>query len=133
MKTELRPGITHSAGKTVQKEDSAEALGSGLVPVFATPALVALMENVCMQAVLPFLPEGYHTVGTEICIRHMKATPVGMLVECSARLEEASGKKLRFSVTAKDEQGLIGEGTHTRYIIHKEDFIRKVYGDKKPD
>jgi fluoroacetyl-CoA thioesterase len=129
MEISLKPGMTHSNEKTVQKEDTAAWHGSGLVAVFATPAMIALMENAALHVVLPYLPGGYNTVGTEICVKHIKATPVHMQVRCEARLEQIEGKKLVFSVVAWDEDGKIGEGTHTRHIINTAEFMKRLTGE----
>jgi fluoroacetyl-CoA thioesterase len=126
MDIQLTPGASLSLEKYVSLDDTAARYGSGLVEVFATPALVAFMENTAMNVVLPHLPEGYNTVGTDICIKHLKASPVGMKLRCKATLERTEGRKLFFSVTAWDEEGKIGEGTHTRFIIDTEEFMKSL-------
>ncbi|MDR2938157.1 MAG: dihydrolipoamide acyltransferase, partial [Prevotellaceae bacterium] len=93
MEIALKEGLQHTSAKIVTKDDTASRYGSGLVEVFATPALVGLMENAAMNAVLPFLPQGGGTVGTQICTTHSKATPVGMRVEATATLTKVEGKR----------------------------------------
>lgn len=122
----IEPGIRLKLEKVVISSDSASAYGSGMVDVFATPAMIGFMEKTCMNAVLPFLPEGYNTVGTEVCVSHLKATPIGMKVTCEAELSSIEGKKLIFRVIANDELGKIGEGTHTRFIINIKKFMQKI-------
>lgn len=112
--------------KIVNPEDTANRYGSGLLEVFATPALVAFMEQTCHTAIQPYLPEGFSSVGTEVSIKHLKATPLGDTVKCKAILQQAEGRKLIFSVTAYDSNGLIGEGTHTRFIIDIQRFMAKL-------
>ncbi|MGL4908127.1 MAG: thioesterase family protein [Bacteroidales bacterium] len=128
MESNLTEGLTHTSTKVVGNTDTASAYGSGLVEVFATPAMIGLMENAAMNAVLPHLPEGCGTVGTEINVTHSKATPKGMSVQSTATLIKVEGKALYFTVVASDQQGEIGRGTHTRYIIDTEKFTNKVYG-----
>jgi len=115
--------MKHSASKIVTANDTASSYNSGLVEVFATPALIALMENTCLECVQPFLPEGYGTVGFEVNIRHLKPTPVGRRVYCNAELTGVNNKKLVFTLVAHDEEGRIGEGSHTRYIIDQKKFM----------
>ena len=110
----------------VTPKDTARAYGSGLVEVFATPAMVALMEKTALESVQPFLEEGLHTVGTEINVKHIKATSLGKRVQSYSKLVEVDGLKLSFEVEAYDEDGLIGKGVHKRYIINEEAFINKL-------
>lgn len=121
--TPLKPGITLREEKLVQPADSARAFGSGLVDVFATPAMIALMEHTSLTLVMPFLEKGQNTVGTHVDVKHLKATPLGKKVWCIATLLEVEGRRLTFKVEAFDEKGLIGTGTHSRYIIDEERFL----------
>ena len=95
--------------------------------VFATPALVALMENAAMHAVQPALPEGSTTVGAMIQTTHLKHSGLGEEVTDTAELTEVEGRKLTFKVSASDRKGLVGEGTHIRYIVDRERFLSKLY------
>lgn len=109
----------------MQLDDTAARYGSGLVEVYATPAMVALMEKTCLRSVVDQLPEGHGTVGTKINVTHSKATPVGMRVECASELVEVDRRRLVFTVVARDEEGEIGKGTHERFIIDTEKFMAK--------
>ena len=122
----LTPGIQGKSILEVTEKDTAEAFGSGIVAVFATPAMIGLMENTAHLSVQPYLERGYITVGTEVNIRHIKATPVGAKVTAESELLEVEGNKLKFRLNAYDEQGQIGFGTHTRYVVHAESFLKKV-------
>ena len=126
MEFNIAKGLEYTATEVVTKENTASKYGSGLVDVFATPAMVGLMENACMNAVLPSLPEGFNTVGIEICVKHTKATPMGMKVFSKATLTEVDGKRLVFEVVAWDDEGEIGRGTHTRFIIDTKKFMEKL-------
>ncbi|MDD2634744.1 MAG: thioesterase family protein [Bacteroidales bacterium] len=127
MEIKINLGIKGKAEQIVSYEDTAAKLGSGLVEVFATPAMVAMMENTCMNSVLPYLPTGFGTVGTKINITHTKASPVGMRVFCKSELIEIDRKRLVFEVIAKDEIGEIGRGKHERFIIDIEKFMNKIH------
>jgi len=119
-------GIKGRAETVVVFENTAAAVGSGLVPVFATPNMIALMENSAVNALAPYLPDGEGSVGTFINISHDAATPIGMKVWAECELITLDGKSLFFVVTAYDEHGVIGKGTHGRYIINVEKFLAKV-------
>ena len=112
----IEVGMTYTMEKTVTPDMTAKAVGSGGLDVFGTPFMMGLMENAAMQCVQGELPEGKGTVGVEISSSHLAPTPVGMKV---------SGKMIAFKVTASDEEGLIGEGTHTRAVIDNARFLQK--------
>lgn len=121
----LTVGISNEAVREVTAENTAATLGSGMLDVFATPAMIALMEGTCMESVQAELDEGCGTVGTGLNITHVSATPVGMKVRCVSKLVEVDGRKLVFDVQAFDEAGLIGQGTHDRFIVENEKFFAK--------
>lgn len=119
----LTLGIEKELEIIVTPQDTAKAYGSGLVEVFATPAMIALMEKTALLLVAPYLEEGKNTVGTEISVKHIKATPLGKRVQSYAKLIEIDGPKLKFQVEAYDEDGWIGTGTHKRYMIDEKSFM----------
>ena len=123
----VEKGIKGRREQTVTPEMSAARVGSGLVEVFATPMMVALIEQTCLESVLPYLEEGQGTVGTLVNVAHTAATPIGMRVWCESELVEVDRRRLVFKVKAYDECGLIGEGAHERFIIDKERFLLKTY------
>lgn len=123
-------GIKGHKEQIVTPEMSAARVGSGLVEVFATPMMVALIEQTCLESVLPKLEEGQGTVGTLVNVTHVSATPVGMRVWCESELVEVDRRRLVFKVKAYDECGLIGEGTHERFIIDTAKFFEKVLNKK---
>lgn len=122
----MEKGLTYTSTTRVTPENTALTMGSGDLPVFATPAMVALMENAAMNAVKDQLEEGNSTVGASIQIVHTKPSGIGETVTATAVLEEVEGRKLSFSVTASDSKGKIGEGTHIRYIVDRERFMSKL-------
>ena len=110
----------------VNSSNTANFYGSGNLDVYATPAMTALMENAAMNCVAKNLPDGFTTVGIEISVKHLRATPIGVRVRAEALLEKAEGKKLFFKIEAYDDRGKIGEGNHIRYIVNSEEFIKKI-------
>jgi predicted thioesterase len=109
----------------VDKSHTAESLGSGLLPVFSTPAMIALMENTAMKLIE--LPEGSSSVGTSICVKHLKASPIGEKITCNAMLTLNEGRRYEFQLEAFDNKGdLIGSGTHERFVIDIEKFMSKI-------
>jgi predicted thioesterase len=126
MDLQIQAGVKGREIVVVEVKDTAANYGSGLVEVYATPAMVALMEKTCLRSVLPFLPEGHGTVGVKVNISHSKATPVGMQVVCESELIEVDRRRLVFEVVARDEGGEIGRGTHERFVIDTEKFMAKL-------
>lgn len=118
----LETGIKGTRTVTVNEENTAKAMGSGTLDVFATPALIALMEETCWRSVANELEEGCGTVGTLLEIKHTAPTPVGMKVTCESALTEVDGRRLVFEVIARDAKGVVGEGKHERFIIQNEKF-----------
>ncbi len=127
----LNKGIIGKEELIVTEENTAKAVGSGGLEVFATPALIALAEKTAFQSVAEHLEEGQSTVGTHIDIKHIAATPVGMKVTCETELIELDSenpRRLVFSVNIYDEVEKIAEGTHERFIIYSERFQNKANG-----
>lgn len=121
----LTIGIKGREEVTVTEENTAKAMGSGTLDVFATPAMTALMEMTAWKSVAPFLEDGDGTVGTLLQITHDAPTPLGMKVFCESELLEIDGRRLVFHVAAFDEKGKIGEGRHERFVINNERFAAK--------
>ena len=124
-------GMKGRAETVVTPENTAAAVGSGLVPVFATPAMIALMENAAVNAVQSALEEGQGTVGTLLNVTHDAATPVGMKVWAEAEITAVEGRKLTYTVAAFDEAGPIGKGIHQRFIIQADRFLAKAEAKKE--
>ena len=114
---DLRPGALHELTWTVTPAQTAEAMGQPGVRVFATPWLVAMLEQTCGGLIAPHLPAGASTVGTLVEIRHLAATPVGMAVRAKATLLETDGRRFLFSVEAWDARDKIAEGRHERFVV----------------
>lgn len=121
----LEVGIKGTKEIMVTNENTAKTMGSGTLDVFATPAMIALMENTAYESVASELEEGSGTVGTALNVKHVAATPVGMKVTCETELIKVDGRALTFSVKAFDEKGLIGEGEHERFIVFNDKFQAK--------
>ena len=121
----LKPGILGTSDLLVTEAQTAKAYGSGELRVFATPAMIALMEKTCLQSVASALSEGEGTVGTRLDVRHLSPTLVGQRVTCQSELIEVDRRRLVFSVRVFDACGLIGEGRHERFVIQNEPFMKK--------
>jgi len=109
----------------VTEENSAKTMGSGTLDVFATPAMIALMEETAWKSVQPYLEEGQGSVGIQLNVDHVAATPLGMKVHCESEVTAVEGRKLTFKIEAYDEAGLIGKGTHERFVVENEKFQGK--------
>lgn len=118
-------GTTHSENIVVEHKDTAAVYGSGTLEVFATPAMIALMETTCLKSVANKIGEGNSTVGTKVCVSHLKASPIGSAIRCDATLIEVDRRRLVFEVKCYDGEALIGEGTHERFIVNSEKFMSK--------
>ena len=124
---ELALGTKGEAETQVDESRLACTVGSGSLPVYATPMMVALMEQAACAALAPFLTEEETSVGCRISVSHTAATPVGMQVRAEAQVTALSGRMVEFSVLAWDASGPIGEGTHTRAVVLRDRFLQKTY------
>ena len=124
---EIIIGMKGEATTLVEKEDTAQYVGSGSLLVYATPCLAALMEGAACAAIEEALPQGQTSVGTALNLEHLSATPVGLDVRASAEVTAVEGRKITFAITAYDEAGEIGRATHTRVLVNSEKFLEKTY------
>lgn len=125
--SQINPGITGEKSAAVTLRNTALAMGSGELRVFATPAMIALIEGCCMESVEELLDEGITTVGTNVSVDHLSASPLGAGVVCKSKLTAFDGRRLDFEVEVFDNAGLIGKGTHTRYTVKADSFLKKTY------
>ena len=121
-------GLKGRSETVVTSANTADTVGSGLLPVFSTPYMIALMENAASTSLLPYLAEGEGSVGIHLDVSHDAATPMGMKVWAESEVIAVEGKKITFAVSAYDEAGLIGKGTHQRFIIQSERVLAKAQG-----
>ena len=124
---EITVGMTGSVSTVAEREDTALEVGSGTLLVYATPCMVALMEGAACEAIASALPEDKTSVGTELNIKHISATPVGLEIRAEAEVTDVEGNTITFRVEAYDEAGKIGEGTHKRVIVSVQKFLDKAY------
>lgn len=124
---EITVGMKGEASTLVEREDTAQLVGSGDLLVYATPCMAALMEGAACDAIASALPEGQTTVGTMLNLEHLSATPVGLEVRAEAEVTEVDGKVIFFRLHAFDEAGGIGRGTHKRVIVNSQKFLDKAY------
>ncbi|MGQ9557897.1 MAG: thioesterase family protein [Desulfurispora sp.] len=122
---DLQPGIKGSASTSCTDQNTAIAYGSGSIRVFATPAMIGLMEEAALQSVQPYLPPGQTTVGIKVDVQHLAATPPGMQVTATSELVEVDGRRLVFRVEARDEKDLVGQGIHERFIVQVDKFLSR--------
>ena len=123
----IKIGVTGEKSTVVVMENTALAMGSGTLRVFATPAMIALIEGCCAESVEDLLDEGITSVGTQVNIEHLSASPVGAGIVCRSVLNAFDGRRLDFDVEVHDNAGLIGKGTHTRYTVKADSFVNKTY------
>jgi predicted thioesterase len=121
----IKPGLKAELTETVSKKNTASAYGSGGLDIFATPAMIALMEKASLSAVAPLLAEGCSTVGTEVNIKHLASSPISAVIRAEGVLRAVDGRRLCFDVRAWNGDELIGEGTHERFIIDNKKFMEK--------
>ncbi|MCD7904096.1 MAG: thioesterase family protein [Clostridiales bacterium] len=121
----LSPGIKGKSETVVDNSNIAKTIKSGSLEVFATPAMIALMEEAAYKSVADEVGEGNGTVGTYLSVSHLSASPVGIRISCESELTAVEGRKLIFSVKVYDDVGLIGEGEHHRFIVANEKFQNK--------
>ena len=120
-------GIKGFAETVVEKEDTAQVVGSGDLLVYATPCMVALMEGAACESIAPYLSQGESSVGISMNVSHTSATPVGMEVRAESEVTAVDGRKVSFHIVAFDEAGEIGRATHERFIIKADRFLEKTY------
>ena len=124
---EILIGAKLSKETKVTQENTAKTVGSGEIDVFATPMMIALIEEAAAACCKQFLEEGMTTVGTLVNVSHVAATPVGMMVRAEAEIAGVDGREITFTVKAYDEKGMIGEGQYKRFIVKTEKFREKAY------
>lgn len=122
----MEKGLSYTSTVVVSSENVAKNVGSGTLDVFATPAMLSLMENAAMNAVAGELPVGSTTVGTLLNVKHVRASKLGDIVKATATLVDIEGRKLTFNVVAVDSKGVIGEGKHERFVVDIERFLSKL-------
>jgi len=127
----LNPGLTGEVTTRVDTSNTAQSLGSGLVPVYGTPALIALLELAAVSAIANALPPGSTSVGTHLDVSHLAATPLGMVVHGRATLTAVEGRRLTFAVEAYDDVEKVGEGTHTRVVVDAERFVQRAEAKRR--
>ena len=118
-------GLRHSETLVVEHKDTAAVYGSGALEVFATPAMIALMEKTSLESVADKIGEGNTTVGIAVNIKHLKASPVGSTIRCEAEIVEVDRRRLVFSVKCFEGETVVGEGIHERFVVDSQKFMSK--------
>ena len=125
MDYDMLKGLHNSMTLVVEHKDTAAVYGSGALEVFATPAMIALMEKTCLESVADKIGEGNTTVGIAVNIKHLKASPVGVTIRCEAEIIEVDRRRLVFKVKCYESETLVGEGIHERFVVDSEKFMSK--------
>ncbi|TCS80436.1 thioesterase family protein [Pectinatus cerevisiiphilus] len=126
----VKTGLKKEISGSVTEKNTAIAMKSGTLPVYATPAMMALMEQAAAELVQEYLPEGWTSVGIAMSVAHTSASPVGMKVRAEAKITAVDGRKISYEVTAFDQSGEIGRGTHERFAVNEEKFMKKTNSKK---
>ena len=126
--SKIVPGKMAASSTLVSESNTAKAVWSGSLEVFATPMMIALMECAACECLSDCMEEGQTSVGSSISVEHTKASPIGAEITATATIESVSGRRIEFVVTARDNSGEIGKGAHTRYIVDAERFMKKAEG-----
>jgi fluoroacetyl-CoA thioesterase len=122
----IKPGLQGQASLLVEERHTAPKIGSGRVPVLATPVMINLMEAAALNAIEHLLPDGYQSLGIRLDVTHHAATPVGMRVTANASVIGIEGRTVRFTVEARDEKEIIGAGAHERVVVNVARFDERV-------
>ena len=125
MEYDMLKDLSHSTMLTVEHKDTAAVYGSGSLEVFATPAMIAMMEKTCLECVNDKIGEGNTTVGISVNIKHLKASPIGATIRCEAKLIEVDRRRLVFEVKCLEGETVVGEGLHERFIVDSQKFMSK--------
>lgn len=126
----VKTGLKKEISDSVTEKNTAIAMKSGALPVYATPAMMALMEQAAAELVQEYLPEGWTSVGIAMVVAHTSASPVGMKVRAEAKITAVDGRKISYEVAAFDQSGEIGRGTHERFAVNEEKFMKKTNSKK---
>lgn len=124
--SQVKPGLVGTAELVVGEEHTAPRVGSGRVPVLATPVMINLIEAASLKAAEHLLPPGHQSLGTRLDVKHYAATPVGMKIKATAEVVKVEGRSIFFVVKAEDEKEPIGDGTHERVVVNVERFDKRV-------
>ncbi len=128
MELNIPESLIYEITQEVESQHTAKAYGSGLAEVYATPAMIALMENAAYRSIEEFLPEGYSSVGMEINMQHLKATLPGKQVKAISKVTEVDGRKVTFEIKVFENEELAGNATHKRFVIDNERFMKNLNG-----
>ena len=126
MNFNIKTGIRGNQTKIVENSDTAKQFGSGLAEVYATPAMIALMEKTAFTSIESLLPKGFSSVGIEINVQHLKASLPGAKITCESEIMSVDKKKIYFEISAYEKAGQIGKAKHTRYIINSDEFMNSL-------